>query len=79
VGATQIGELKTSSEYKGKKSGKIRPVITSGYSRQWAAEELLDCRREYWAIEAKLHKPLNIILNEDRSRVRKPKGLVEFH
>ena len=36
---------------------------------------LLACRRGYWAIEAKLHQRLDISLDEDRSRLRTPKGL----
>jgi hypothetical protein len=35
----------------------------------------LDCRRGYWAIEAKLHQRLDISLDEDRSRTRNPKAL----
>lgn len=35
----------------------------------------MDCRRGYWAIEAKLHQRLDISLDEDRSRTRNPKAL----
>jgi len=75
VAAAQIGELKTATVEKGKKSGKTWPVITSADPQQWSAKRLLQSRRAYWAIEGKLHQRLDISLDEDRSRIRTPKGL----
>jgi hypothetical protein len=50
-------------------------VITSAEVQRYPTDVLLACRRGYWAIEAKLHQRLDISLDEDRSRVRTPKGL----
>jgi hypothetical protein len=74
VAAAQIGELKTSTLYKGKLGGKTWAVITSAQPEQCNAQELLRCRREYWGIEAS-HQRLDMTLDEDRSRVRTPKAL----
>ena len=74
VAAAQIGELQTSTVKKDKTSGKTWAVITSAQPEQCNAQELLQCRREYWGIEAG-HQRLDITLDEDRSRVRTPKGM----
>lgn len=50
-------------------------LLTSADPQRYSAAALLACRRGYWAIEAKLHQRLDISLDEDRSRVRTPKGL----
>jgi len=70
VAAAQIGELQSRIQQKGKNGGKTWAVITSADSKQWPAKDLLQCRREYWGIEGKLHQRLDATLDEDRSRVR---------
>ena len=50
-------------------------MITSTEAQRYPPAVLLACRRGYWAIEAKLHQRLDISLDEDRSRLRTPKGL----
>jgi hypothetical protein len=75
VAAAQIGQLDTVGRAKGKGRRKSWFIITSADSRAYQACALLDCRRGYWGIEAKLHQRLDISLDEDRSRVRTPKGL----
>lgn len=75
VAAVQIGELQSHTEQKGKQSGKTWPLITSADPKQWPAQGLLQCRREYWGIEGKLHQRLDASLDEDRSRVRTLRGI----
>ena len=75
VAAAQIGQLDTLGRAKGKRRRKSWFVITSADHLRYPAAVLLACRRGYWAIEAKLHQRLDISLDEDRSRVRTPKGL----
>lgn len=70
VAATQIGELRSRTLQKGQPGGKTWAVITSADPKTWPAQELLQCRREYWGIEGKLHQRLDATLDEDRSRVR---------
>ena len=70
VAAAQIGELRSGTIDQGKRSAKTWAVITSADPRQWPAKALLQCRREYWGIEGKLHQRLDASLDEDRSRVR---------
>lgn len=70
VAATQIGELQTRTLEKGNQAGKTWAVITSADPKQWSANALLHCRREYWGIEGKFHQRLDASLDEDRSRVR---------
>ena len=70
VAAAQIGELQTRTLTKGITGGKTWAVITSAEPNAWTAKALLHCRREYWAIEGKLHQRLDATLDEDRSRVR---------
>jgi hypothetical protein len=50
-------------------------VITSADPHIWRAKELLQYRRDYWGIEGVFHQRLDASLDEDRSRVRTPKGL----
>lgn len=75
MAAAQIGELQTWTVNKGKAAGKIWPVITSADPKIWGAKELLEGRRDYWGIEGVFHQRLDATLDEDRSRVRTPKGL----
>ena len=75
VGAAQIGQLQTTTVTKGQKTGKTWAVITSAEPERWQAKDLLQGRRDYWGIEGKLHQRLDATLDEDRSRVRTPRGL----
>jgi hypothetical protein len=75
VAAAQIGQLDTLGRARGKRRRKSWFVITSAEAQRYPTAVLLACRRGYWAIEAKLHQRLDISLDEDRSRVRTPKGL----
>jgi hypothetical protein len=75
VAAAQIGQLQSHILHKGKDGGKTWPLITSADPKQWPAKELLECRREYWGIEGKLHQRLDATLDEDRSRVRTVRGM----
>jgi hypothetical protein len=75
VAAAQIGQLDTLGRAKGKRRRKSWFIITSADAQQHPTQNLLACRRGYWAIEAKLHQRLDITLDEDRSRTRTAKGL----
>ena len=75
VAAAQIGHLQSWTVEKAKTSGKTWPVITSADPKIWKAKELLQCRRDYWGIEGVFHQRLDASLDEDRSRVRMPRGL----
>jgi hypothetical protein len=75
VAAAQIGQLDTLGRAQGQRRRKSWFVITSADPRRYPATDLLAGRRGYWAIEAKLHQRLDLSLDEDRSRVRTPKGL----
>ena len=75
VGAGQIGELKTTPLTQGKKTGKSWALITSAEPPRWQAKDRLQGRRDDWGIEGKLHQRLDATLDEDRSRVRTPRGL----
>ena len=75
VAARQIGELR-SKTHRNKKAETDRtwPLITSADPAEWDALQLLRCRRRYWGIEAG-HQRLDITMDEDRSRVRTPRGM----
>jgi predicted transposase YbfD/YdcC len=49
-------------------------LISSLDPETTSASELKDINREYWAIESDLHQRLDVVLDEDRSRVRTPKS-----
>ncbi len=75
MAAAQLGHLQSWTVQKGKACGNTWPVITSADPKIWKAKELLQCRRDYWGIEGVFHQRLDATLDEDRSRVRTPKGL----
>lgn len=75
MAAAQIGQLDTVGRAKGKGRRNSWFLITSADPKTYSASALLDSRRGYWGIEAKLHQRLDISLDEDRSRVRTPKAL----
>lgn len=75
VARAQIGQLETLGRARGKRRRKSWLVITSAQAQAYPPAVLLACRRGYWALEAKLPQRWDISLDEDRSRVRTPKGL----
>ena len=70
AGAMQIGKLRTRVRGCGRQTKETRYLITSASETRLDAEGLLDTKRGYWAIEAKLHYRLDEVLEEDKSRVR---------
>lgn len=70
AGATQIGKLRTRVRGCGRHSKETRYLITSATQERLDALGLLDAKRGYWGIEAKLHHRLDEVLGEDQSRVR---------
>ena len=70
AGATQIGKLRTRVRGGGPRVKETRYLITSATQERLNALGLLDAKRGYWAIEAKLHYRLDEMLKEDESRVR---------
>jgi hypothetical protein len=72
--ATQIGRLCTRVRGCGRQSQETRYLISSAQEDQLDAEGLLDTKRGYWAIEARLHYRLDDTLAEDQSRVRSPRA-----
>lgn len=70
AGAVQIGKLRTRVRGCGRKIKETRYLITSATEARLDALGLLDAKRGYWAIEAKLHYRLDEVLEEDKSRVR---------
>jgi hypothetical protein len=49
-------------------------LISSRPLETLPAEDLQKLKRDYWSIESALHYRLDEVLDEDRSRVRKPKS-----
>jgi predicted transposase YbfD/YdcC len=72
--ASQIFLLRRTREFKGEKSEETICGITSRASEQAGPHDLLRHNREHWGIENKLHHTRDTTYNEDRSRIRKPKG-----
>ena len=70
AGATQIGKLRTRVRGCGRRGKETRYLITSATQERLDALGLLDAKRGYWSIEAKLHNRLDEVLDEDESRVR---------
>lgn len=70
AGAAQIGRLRTRVRGGARRVKETRYLITSASPQRLEAEGLLATKRGYWAIEAKLHYPLDEVLEEDKSRVR---------
>jgi hypothetical protein len=57
---------------KGKKSTEIVYLISSLTLEQLDAAGFLRLKRGYWVIESRLHHSLDVVLDEDRSRMRTP-------
>jgi hypothetical protein len=70
-GARQIGQLRTRVRGGGRRVKETRYLITSATPERLDALGLLEVKRGYWAIEAKLHTRLDEVLDEDESRVRR--------
>ena len=70
--AAQIGRLRTRVRGCGRQSQEMRYLISSAEEDQLNAQGILDTKRGYWAIEARLHYRLDDTLAEDQSRVRSP-------
>jgi hypothetical protein len=49
-------------------------LLSSLTLEELQAEGMLSLKRGYWVVESRLHHCLDIILGEDRSRVRTPKA-----
>jgi hypothetical protein len=58
----------------GKVSTETVHLISSRSLETLPAEGLQKLKRDYWSIESALHSRLDEALDEDRSRVRKPKS-----
>jgi len=72
--AAQIGRLRTRVRGCGRQSQETRYLISSAEEDRLNAQGLLDTKRGYWAIEARLHYRLDDTLAEDQSRVRSPRA-----
>jgi hypothetical protein len=57
---------------RGQKSTQIVYLISSLTLEDLQAAGWLRLKRDYWIIESRLHHPLDVSLEEDRSRVRHP-------
>ena len=57
-----------------KPSATVTHLITSASAARLDTAGLLDAKRGYWSIEGAFHYRLDIVLDEDRSRVRTPKA-----
>jgi hypothetical protein len=57
---------------RGHKSTETVYLISSLTLEELQAAGWLKLKRDYWIIESRLHHPLDVSLDEDRSRVRHP-------
>ena len=71
-GARTIAKLVRRVRRKQKLTTETVLLITSLTLAELDARGLLKRKRLYWVIESRLHHPLDISLEEDRSRVRQP-------
>ena len=69
-GARMIARLTQRVRRNGKKSTETVYLISSLTFEQLTAAGWLALKRGYWVIESGLHHPLDVSLDEDRSRVR---------
>jgi predicted transposase YbfD/YdcC len=69
-GARLIARLKRRVRRNGKKTTETVYLISSLMLEQLNADDWIKLKRGYWVIESRLHHPLDISLDEDRSRVR---------
>lgn len=73
-GVQAIGQLRRRVRRHGEKTTELVYLISSLPLEELDAAGLLKLKRGYWVIESRLHHALDVTLNEDRSRVRKPKA-----
>ena len=71
-GARLIARLRRRVRRRGHKSTEIVYLISSLTLEELQAAGWLKLKRDYWIIESRLHHPLDVSLDEDRSRVRHP-------
>jgi len=69
-GARLIARLRRRVRRRGHKSTEIVYLISSLTLEELQAAGWLKLKRDYWIIESRLHHPLDVSLDEDRSRVR---------
>ena len=70
--ARQVASLTRLVLRKDKTSKETVHLITSLEESKASGKDLKKIKRDYWAIESKLHYRLDNVLDEDRSRVRNP-------
>ena len=71
-GARWAARLETRVKRRGRWTRQVVFLLTSLTPEQLQARDLLRLKRNYWAIESRLHHCLDISLQEDLSRVRTP-------
>jgi len=71
-GIYTIAKLVRRVRHKNKLSTETVYLVSSLSLAQLDARGILKNKRLYWVIESRLHHPLDISLDEDRSRVRHP-------
>ena len=69
-GARLIARLRRRVRRRGHKSTETVYLISSLTLEELQAAGWLRLKRDYWIIESRLHHPLDVSLDEDRSRVR---------
>ena len=69
-GAQLIARLRRRVRRRGHKSTETVYLISSLTLEELQAAGWLRLKRDYWIIESRLHHPLDVSLDEDRSRVR---------
>jgi len=69
-GARLIARLRRRVRRKGRKSTEIVYLISSLTLEELQAQGWLKLKRDYWIMESRLPHPLDVSLDEDRSRVR---------
>lgn len=73
-GAQTIAKLVRTIRRQGKETTETVYLISSLTLAQMDARGMLKHKRLYWVIESRLHQPLDVSLDEDRSRVRHRKA-----
>ena len=73
-GARLVARLETRVRRKGKWQRETVYLISSQSLGQLKALGMLELKQNYWVIESRLHQCLDVTLQEDLSRVRRPKS-----
>lgn len=71
-GARLSARLETRVRRQGRWTREVVYLISSQTQEQLQARGLLECKRQYWVIESRLHHCLDVSMHEDQSRVRTP-------